>query len=1040
MEKQILPNTAEAVVSQESAYEVLRNLGYTEIKNVDGNAMRGNRHNVIYKDVLKRKLNEINSFEYKSQGYSFAEKNIEQAMNDIDAPITEGLVMASQKIYDILFTGRAYTEELIDGSKKSYTLQYIDWENPYNNEFTFTPEFSVERDSYQGTSREYIIPDIVCHVNGIPFAVIECKKASIDAFRGVEQTIRNQKSDYIPQLYKFSQVVMSVNKNESYFATTATPKKFWAKWREQDTEWHEKLLAKCVVGRLVTEQDKNIVSLLEPARLLELVRFFILFDKNVKKIARYQQYFAVKEIAKTVEVSNECGARQGGTVWHTQGSGKSLTMVMLAKYIATTLSSNNPRVVVVTDRIELDKQITRTFINTRLRAMRASTGKGLISLIQNGNADIITTIVNKFDSASDSKAIDDSRDIFVMVDEGHRSQYGELYQKMKKVFPNACYLAFTGTPLLKNEKSTIIKFGHKLIHKYTINDGVADNQIVPLLYEGRIVDQSVNQRGIDNQLEIIIRNLTPEHKEQVKRKWSQFSKIASSEQRIRLIAFDINEHFTMNYKTGSRIYKAMLAANSRSEAIKYKQMFDELGDLNTRVVMSPPDMREGDENVDDDSKDQIKNFYVNMIKGYKDVLDYEESTKNEFIEGDEVDLLIVVDKLLTGFDAPRTTVLYLDKVLKEHSLLQAIARVNRLYDGKDYGFIIDYRGLISQLNTALGIYSGDGNFDKFESQDVVGAVVDIMMVISSTRQHYSELFDIFKCIKNKIELEEYEVLLSDDKLRDEFYDSFSKFNKNFGYILSSEKAYNALDDEEINKYKKAIKFYQELRITVKKRYGDSIDHLEYEQKLQKLIDNYISAEAVMQITSPIDILNVKSFEAELERMNSTRAKADMIRTQMTRSIDNKHSFNPAYYDKFSSLIKKTIEEYRSDRISDLEYLDAMKELLGKYQKGYGDEDVPRELVGNGRALAFYGVLTQKLNEELGMNLGDDQIIAITKDMEHIITKSIKVDWKSNSEVHKIIDQEIEDYFYDYEKLSGVVIPLETVDAISNDVKTIAKNY
>ncbi|MGG2941435.1 HsdR family type I site-specific deoxyribonuclease, partial [Heyndrickxia faecalis] len=783
----------ERFISQGPAIEVLQKLGYQYLSPEEAERMRGNLHHVLLTTVLEEKLKELNSYEYQGQIYNFSESNIRQAIRDLDEPLTNGLVKTNEVIYETIMNGRSYTEFLPDGSKKSFTIQYIDWNNIENNVFHVVEEFEVERMDGRGTVR----PDIVLFVNGIPFAVIECKKASISMNQGISQMIRNQGKDYAPQLFKFIQIVMSTNKNETKYATCNTPKKFWSVWKEEKEEWLKNWLDKTVEGRLPTMQDKNIISLFHHERLLELTQFFTLFDKDVKKVARYQQYFAIKEIIKTIEERDENGNRQSGVIWHTQGSGKSLTMVMLAKYILSELRGYNPKVIVVTDRVELDKQIHKTFSHTRLKASRATSGSHLVALINDNHSDIVTTLVHKFDTASSKQKPIESRDIFVLVDESHRTQYGELHLKMKKVFPNACYLGFTGTPLMKKEKNTLIKFG-KLIHKYTIADGVRDKAIVPLLYEGKMVEQSVNQKAIDHRLEMITRNLNDKQKEEVKQRWSKYEKLASSEQRIYLIAEDINKHFVENYKTQGSQFKAMLATNSKIEAIRYLEAFEELGDLNCAVVISPPDQREGHEVVDQESKDKVQQFWKRMMDRYGTPEKYEDAIKDEFVNGDELDLLIVVDKLLTGFDAPRATVLYVDKPMKEHTLLQAIARVNRLYEGKDYGLIIDYRGLLDKLDEAMQMYSGAG-LENFDPEDLKGAIYDVISIIGSLRQYYSDLWQIFAPIKNKNDREEYEVWLEDEERREEFYGVLSNFGRNLGIALESEKIYNTLSPEELQK-------------------------------------------------------------------------------------------------------------------------------------------------------------------------------------------------------------------------------------------------
>ena len=1026
-------NYDERYLSQNPAIEVLQKLGYQYIPSETAQQMRLNQHDALLRTVLEDKLNELNSYEYKGELRKFSETNIRQAIRDLDEPLTNGLVKANEAIYETIMKGRSYTELLPDGSRKSFTIQYIDWNNIENNLFHVVEEFEVERMDGRGTVR----PDIVLFVNGIPFAVIECKKASISTIQGISQMIRNQGKDYIPQLFKFVQLVMATNKNETLYATCNTPMKFWAVWQEEKEEWLKSWLEKTVEGRLATVQDKNIISLFHPERLLEITQYFTLFDSDIKKVARYQQYFAIKEIIKTIEERDENSNRQSGVIWHTQGSGKSLTMVMLARYILSELHEYNPKVIVVTDRIELDKQIHKTFSHTRLKASRATSGSHLVSLINNNNADIVTTLVHKFDTASIKQEPIESRDVFVLVDESHRTQYGELHIKMKKVFPNACYLGFTGTPLMKKEKSTMIKFG-KLIHKYTIADGVRDRAIVPLLYEGRMVEQSVNQKAIDHRLEMITRNLNEKQKEEVKQRWSKYEKLASSEQRIYLIAEDINKHFLENYKTQGSQFKAMLATNSKIEAIRYLEAFEELGDLNCAVVISPPDQREGHEAVDEESRDKIQRFWKRMMDRYGTAENYEDTIKDEFVKGDELDLLIVVDKLLTGFDAPRATVLYVDKPMKEHTLLQAIARVNRLYEGKDYGLIIDYRGLLEKLDEAMQMYSGAG-LENFDPEDLKGAIYDIISIIGSLRQYYSDLWLIFAPIKNKNDREEYEVWLEDEERRENFYNVLSNFGRNLGIALESERIYNALPPEELQKYKKDFKFFQELRKSVKLRYSDTIDHKEYEAKMQKLMDNYISAEEVIRITNPVDILNEKAFEEEIERLGSKRAKADAIRTRLTKSIHTKWDENPSYYKKFSERIRETLQEYRDKRISEAEYLNRMKAIMKEYQSGHTIEKYPEVIKDNHNAQAFYGVTRDILSEtkETAPSYDTNTLGELASEMDKIIKKHQKVDWHDNVDIHNRIAQELDDLLFDFKEKHNLDLDIDTIDKIIEQIKTVA---
>jgi type I restriction enzyme R subunit len=1036
-------------ISQIPALEVLNKIGYTIISPEKAEQMRGNLYNVVLKDILYERLTAINSFEFKGCTYKFSEKNIQQAILDIDEALTDGLIKTNEKIYDSLILGRSYPESLseMDGTK-SFNLNYIDWENPENNVFHVVEEFSVEREDGQGTVR----PDIVTFINGIPFGVIECKKASISISQGISQMLRNQGKEHIPQLFKFVQIVMVTNKNETQYATTGTPKKFWSLWKEDkesnEYKWFKETLAETVTCRIPTVQDKNIISLFHPKRVIEIIRFFTLYDKNIKKIARYQQYFAIKEIIRTIEETDRNGNRQSGVIWHTQGSGKSLTMVMLSRYILSQFADIHPQVLVITDRIELDSQIHQTFNHSRLRAERAISGRHLVELINNNGADIITSLVHKFDTASKHQKPVKSKNIFVLIDESHRTQYGELNIKMKKVFPNACYLGFTGTPLMKKDKSTMKKFGGRMIHKYTIKDGVEDGAIVPLLYEGRLVEQTVNRNAIDKRIEMITRNLAEKQAEELKKKWSKFEAIASSEQRIRLIADDIYVHYTKFYK--DTFAKAMLATASKFDAIRYKESFDEYGDLKTAIVISPPDQREGYDEVDAEPKDRVLKFWNKMMEAYSDPQKYEDHIKSEFIDGDELEILIVVDKLLTGFDAPRASVLYVDKPMKEHTLLQAIARVNRLYEGKDFGLIVDYRGLIQELDSAMRTYSGAG-LENFDGKDLEGALVDVISIVGKLRESYSNVVAIFKGIKNKQDKEEYELLLGDEALRNDFYNQLSNFGKYLGIALESEHVYNAIGEDDIKLYKREFKFYQELRASVKLRYSDTIDHKEYEAKMRNLMDTYIAAEDIIQITAPVDILNEKEFEDELMRLGSPRAKADAIRTRMTKRISEKWDENPAYYKKFSERIEEIIEQYKEKRISELEYLEKMRNVMNDFRKGYSGTTYPEKIKHNIHAQAFYGVVKEVLEDERYYEAGDTELVAedgpiynyegiladIAMEVDVIIERHCKVDWHDNPDVHKKISQEIDELLYLVKKKHFPKMTFDQIDTMIENIKTVA---
>ena len=1015
-------------VSKYPAIELLCKLGFEYISPGECMRQRGTLYNVLLKDILRKQLNTINQFEFGGITYKFTADNVEKAIKDLDEPLTDGLIRTSEKIYDALMLGKSYLEKLADGASKSFNLKYIDWEYPENNVFHVTEEFSCDSWDKQKNAR----PDIVLFVNGIPFAIIECKAPTVSEDQAVEQMIRNQGKDYIPQLFKYAQIVVATNKNAVKYATCGTGKKFWSKWREEQTEWQDKLIEQHIAGREPTVQDRCIVSLLSPDRLLKFTKYFTLYDGNIKKICRYQQFFAVEEIIKTINTNDTAGNRQGGVIWHTQGSGKSLTMVMVAKYILEEMRSCNPRVVIVTDRKELDKQIAKTFTHTRLTPARATSGKHLIELINKGSADVITSIINKFNTVENSGLKNDSRDIFVLVDESHRSNYGSLATKMRTVFPNACYIGFTGTPLMKNEKNTMAKFG-KLIHKYTIKDGVEDKAIVPLIYEGKFVDQNVDEENIDLWFNQVTKRLNDAQKADLRDKWSSMKKLASTDARIKRIALDVNLHFIDGYKNTG--FKAMLACNFKKDAIRYQKCFEQFGDLTTAVVISAPDMREGATEVDESTDDLVVSFWNKMMDQYGSADDYEESIKNKFIDG-EIDILIVCSKLLTGFDAPRTQVLYIDKELKDHSLLQAIARTNRLFEGKDFGLIVDYRGLINKLDSAMEVYSGAG-LEDFDSADIKGVIVDVMACVGRLRESHSHLCDLFTTIKNKEDTEEIELYLSDAEIRGKFYDALCVFGRALNMVLNSEKAYVAFEKWEITKYQSAFIFYSKVRRSVKIRYADAVDNREYEKQMQNLLDTHMSVVGIKQITNPVDILNKEDLEKELEELGSLRSKADAIMSHMTKSIKANRDENPAYYDSFSKRIKQTLEDYKNRVISEAEYLDKMKSIMSDYRQGTDNITYPEIIKGNVHAQAFYGVITAILDDKIDINANIDIVSDISLEVTSIIQKHDTVDWQTNKEIHNKIAQDIDDMFYRLEKDSGFSIDFDTIDKIIENVITVA---
>jgi len=1014
------PNSSEIQI-QQNTIVLLEAMGYKYISPEEMKKHRSSTGQVVLKDVLLKQLQKLNGFEYKGTHYPFSAKNIAKAIDDLDESLNEGLNTANQKISDQLLLGNSYTEELIDGVKKSFSLHYIDYVNPENNLFHFTEEYVVDRVNKHEKVKTRR-PDLVLFINGIPFGVIELKKSTESTEQGISQMLRNQSVGEIPNLFKYVQIVLAGNNHSPQYATVGTPKKFYAVWKEKVVE-----LEQLVGGRTPSPLDNTIYSLFSKQRVVELLHSFVIFDGKVKKIARYQQFFAIEKIMQRISKLDNTGRRAGGLIWHTQGSGKSLTMVMLAKVIKREIV--NSKVIIVTDRKDLDKQIHDTFNNSEVKAERAKSGRNLVELLQSGKS-VITTLIHKFEKVKNENVVLDDPNIFILVDESHRTQGGDMHKAMKLVFPEACYLGFTGTPLMRQEKNSFAKFGGE-IHRYTINQAVEDKAVLPLLYEGRLVDQWVSdEKGLDRRFEQIAKNLNEEQQLDLKKKWARFQKVASSERRLEMIMLDINEHFK---KSIQGQFKAMLATSSKYEAIKYHKLFEEEGDIKTAFVISAPDSREGHSEVDDENKAFIHDEWQKVMKKYGDEDAYLDKVKDQFVNGDEVELLIVVDKLLTGFDAPRASVLYIDKLLKEHNLLQAIARVNRLYDGKDFGFIIDYRGLLGDLDKALNDYSGLADFD---AEDIQGAVFDIKEEIAKVKTYYSHLEELFKEVENKNDQESYEVFLVDEEKRKLFYDYLSHYARSLKLALSSDKVDEVFSIKEIANYKAKMKFYSELRKAVKIRYFEQVDFGKYEKQMQKLLDTFISADEVNQLTKLVNIFD-EEFEAELERVVGDNARADAILSASTAVITDRMESNPAYYEKLSLRIKAIIEEYRDKRLTEEEKLKHAKDIRSMLlsEEGTEEDTYPESIKHNVQARAFYDNLESRFVEVI--NNVDMRIFAAeessygNKPQEDLLTQTVlkindvfkeaakKPDWKNNSDMRNRIEGEVEELFWDMEDTYGV---------------------
>ncbi|MDW3045771.1 HsdR family type I site-specific deoxyribonuclease [Vibrio sp. Vb1554] len=951
-----LPNFREEQSAKIPALTLLTNLGYKFIPPSECLVKRGSLSTVILPDILRSVLRH-KTYSFMGKEHTLSEAAIDKIIHELANPaMNEGLKAANEKIYDALTYGIGVTE-FIDGKKANPTINVIDWQTPDNNQFHYTEELIVE--NAHGTANR--IPDIVCFVNGLPWVVIEAKRPDSShegkptLAEGISQNIRNQKVDEIPHLFAYSQLLLSVNGHDGLYGTCGTPEKFWAKWKEEEiteatferlknipltqdeldlifnhrpAKVQDEYLSLIAGGKLVvTDQDRLLVSLLRHDRLLEMTQLFTLFDKKVGKIvARYQQVFGIKALIERVTSFDEKGARNGGVIWHTTGSGKSFTMVFLSKALIWIKELAKCRVVVVTDRVDLEDQLSKTFASGGAlsekdrESAKATTGRRLAEQIGKGNERIIFSIINKFGTAIElPECYNDSPDIIVLVDEGHRSQNGENNIRMQQALPKAAYVGFTGTPLLQDDK-TENKFG-KIIHSYTMQQAVEDKTVTPLLYEERIPDLSTNDKAIDAWFDRITDKLSEKQRTDLKRKFSQKGQIYQTEGRIELIAHDISDHF-QNFKNQG--LKGQLACDSKASAIQYKKLLDQIGKVTSVVAMSPPDTREGHDTIDGESKDIVQNWWKENV-GNQDEKAYTQHIIDEFGKDDGPDIMIVVDKLLTGFDEPKNTVLYIDKPLKQHNLIQAIARVNRLHQKKQFGYLIDYRGILKELDASIASYQELEERIKggFDIDDLKGLYSRMDTEYKKLPGFYSDLWAIFEGVQNrqdgqalrqalapKIDTIDGQLTDTNQKKREDFYSALTAFSNCLKVALQSATYFEDKSfDDRRELYKKTLKSMSELRKQVREDAEETVDYDEYAENIRTMLDKHIGGVEIQESKGAYLVGNMgKNVKPEELTDDEARNKKDAITGRVTKMIEQDLADDPYAQEYFSKLLKQAIQQ------------------------------------------------------------------------------------------------------------------------------------
>jgi type I restriction enzyme R subunit len=1048
---QELPGYQEKVQCQLPALHLLLQLGWRYLAPEAANRLRGNRlGGTILEPVLVDHIRSRCRFTFKGATHHFTENAIQSAVQRLKGFRATGAVHQSEQAYDLLCLGTS-EPQTIEGDTKSFVIDYIDWKNPENNIYHCTAEFKVERADFQ----KFYTPDIVLFVNGIPLVVMECKHSTdartrhkpID--RAIDRLGDYQAKGGIPQLLMFSQLLLALARGKARYGTTGTPFRFWSVWKEggldgdirramdtpADNEGLDALLSGPFAdvrdaylslvnrGREVTEQDRTVYALCRPERLLELAYQFILFDAGAKKIARYQQYFTVQEIIRRVISGPEGEARPGGVVWHAQGSGKSVTMVMLAKSLVLHAAILNPKIILVTDRIDPNHRICGTFRACGLTPEQATTGKHLVGLLGDRRPHVVTTLIQKFAVAAthrDLKAVD--RNTFVLVDEEHRSQYNDPYAGMPFNLKGACQIAFTGIPLAtRAKKETFARFGDLFRPAYTVDRAVADQAVVPLLYEARQVPRQADQQAVADWFERRTQGLTNEKRADLERLFATERQLPKALHRERMIAWDVSLHYAATYQNTG--LKGQLVTPDKRTALRYKAFLDSLGLVSSKVLMASPAVREGEDQQNGPSAEE-KKFWQAMMDRFGTEKKYNRQLINAFKRSDHPEVIIVVDKLLTRFDAPCNTALYLARSLKEHTLLQAIARVNRRYPGKEYGLILDYRGVIRELDQVIDFY---GQLARYDRDDLQATVADVEERTGQLPQITANVWELFATIKGATDPERYETHLRDDDLRGRFYERFSLFARTLALALSSTSFLMETDEKTIRRYKEELKFFQNLRSAAGRRYQEVVDVSVYEPRIKKVIDAHVGAGNVEPPGKPINLLDASQRARILEdESKSAVAKVDMMAAATRQVIEMEMTKDPLFYNTFSKRLKEVVDACHADRLQALEALEKIKDIALKVAT-HTDDDIPPELVGRDMARRYYGCVC-----EAGPTYGSVEPKPGAK-IARLITDRLKQHkirgWRTNPDVINKMRGEIDDILFEVAEEAGLDLSLEDQDAI-----------
>lgn len=889
------------------------------------------------------------------------------------------LYYANKDVYELLRYG---IKDKDGQGEQKQTVWLIDWQNPEANDFAVAEEVSV-----QGENKKR--PDVVLYVNGIALGVIELKRSTVSLTEGIRQNLDNQKKDFIRDFFTTMQLVMAGNDSQGLrYGTIETPEKYYLEWKEElENPYKHKL-------------DFHLSLMCNKKRFLQLIHDFIVFDAGVKKACRHNQFFGIEAAKKRVV------QREGGIIWHTQGSGKSLSMVWLAKWIRENII--NSRVLIVTDRTELDEQIEKVFSGVEETIYRTRSGTDLIHTLNTVNPSLICSLVHKFgrhieDEEDDTESADEfieemkralphnfkaKGDLFIFVDECHRTQSGKLHGAMKQILPEAMFIGFTGTPLMKKDKKKSIEVFGSYIHTYKFNEAVEDGIVLDIRYEARDIDQRVKSpKKVDEWFEAKTRKLSDLGKTLLKQKWGTMQKVLSSRSRQEQIVADI----LMDMDTRPRLMdgrgNAMLVCSSVYQACTAYKLFNDT-DLKGKVAIITSYLPtaasiKGEESGAGLTEKLAKyDIYRQMLAGYFEkpadqvgslVDEFEKQVKEKFInEPGQMRLLIVVDKLLTGFDAPSATYLYIDKTMADHNLFQAICRVNRLdSDDKEYGYIVDYKDLFKSIDKTIKDYTSEA-LDGYDKEDVDGLLKDR---IQAARLDLDTALEIVKALCEPVPAprlrQDYlhyfcgesglnsEEIKEKEALRLSLYKAINKFLRSYANI-ASEMSDAGYTDHEVQTIEEDVKFFENLSKEIKAYSGDAVDMKVYEPAMRQLLDMYIEAESSEEVIKfeefgLIDLI-LRGDDAFNGVPDSIRrnpeSMAEAIENNVRKKIVEENPLNPAYYDQMSVLLDEIIELRRKKAIEYKQYLEKIRDITRKVTQPTGRPNYPVVINTSGKQALY----------------------------------------------------------------------------------------